>query len=184
MHLYHITTLAACMTATTVCYAQETWGGLRFGMTEIQVRSALKSRKLKLLGLEEQPSTKSLYSIVAVRETSVEGFDGSAIPLFDKTSRRLSKIDLLLKLENTDSINKALAYTSLKESLVKKYGAPASSTGCEKADADAALVIYSCTMLFRSSGQSVSMTATISVTEGIPLFIGVFYAPIAGVKGL
>ena len=77
------------------CIAQnvQTWGGLRFGMTELQVRTALKARGFKPVGFNnpnEQPADKSfgLRTVGTVAETAVKGFDGKATILLDKTRRR------------------------------------------------------------------------------------------------
>jgi len=85
-----------------IAFAQSvpTWGGLRFGMSEAQVRSALGPKMRKVdPGPENQPIAESSHKFNAgvVRETSVKGFDGEATLLFDKTSKKLSMISLMLK---------------------------------------------------------------------------------------
>ena len=126
-----------------------TWGDLRFGMTEAQVRSVLGPKMLAPTpGPEHQPADKSSHNFIGgiVQETSVKGFDGEADLIFDKGTKKLSLVSLMLtpkrELSNQE---KLLAYSRLRDDLVKKYGPPVSV----KDDAT----------IFLSGGQSIDVFA-------------------------
>lgn len=166
------------------CIAQnaQTWGDLRFGMTELQVRTALKARAFRPTDpnkFKEQPIDKSygLFAGGTVPETSVKGFDGQATILFEKTSKKLALINLMLTPTESTDADKSFAYTYLKESLLKKYGRPISSSGCGEASG-----LHECKMLFRTGGQSID--ALIDIADQVPLFAFITYAPVGASKGL
>jgi hypothetical protein len=149
-----------------------TWGGLRFGMTEAQVRSTLGPKMRKVdPGPENQPIDESSHKFNAgvVRETSVKGFDGEATLLFDKTSKKLSMISLMLKPQKDISDQgKADAYSRLRDDLVKKYGPPVSVKGS--------------TTIFRSGGQSIDVFAY--VINDVMYFVHINYEPTDAAKGI
>jgi hypothetical protein len=148
-----------------------TWGGLRFGMTEEQVRSALGPKMRKVdPGPENQPIDESSHKFISgvVRETSVKGFDGEANLLFNKTSKKLSMISLMLKPQKDISDqDKADAYSRLRDDLVKKYG-PLSVKGS--------------TSIFRSGGQSIDVFASV-IDDGM-YFVYIDYEPTDAAKGI
>ena len=148
-----------------------TWGDLRFGMTEAQVRSVLGPKMLApARGPELQPADKSSPNFIGgiVQETSVNGFDGEVNLIFDKGTKKLSLVSLMLtpkrELNNQD---KLLAYSRLRGDLVKKYGPPVSV----KDDAT----------IFRSGGQSIDVFAPMS--NGVPQLVHIAYEPINTAKG-
>ena len=150
-----------------------TWGGLRFGMTEAQVRSILGTKMLKPEpGPEHQPLDKSSHNFVSalVRELSVNGFEGKASLLFDKSSKKLSMVTLMLtpQKESSDQ-DKASAYSRLRDDLVKKYGSPVS--------------VEENTTIFRSGGQSIDVFATLS-SNGVPLSVYIAYEATNTAKGI
>ena len=151
-----------------------TWGGLRFGMTEAQVRSVLGGKMLKPgPGPENQPADKSSHDFVAgeVRELSVKGFEGNATLLFNKSSKKLSMVTLMLtpQKESGDQ-DKVFAYSRLREDLVKKYGSPVS--------------VEENTTIFRSGGQSIDVFTALSSTNGLPLFVYITYEATNTAKGI
>jgi hypothetical protein len=151
-------------------------------MTELQVRTALKARGFKPVGFNnpnEQPADKSfgLRTVGTVAETAVKGFDGKATILLDKTSKTLALINLTLRPTESSYEDRAFAYTDLKESLLKKYGGPISSSGCGEASG-----LHECKMLFRAGGQSIDVM--IDVVDEVPLFAFISYAPVGASKGL
>jgi hypothetical protein len=126
-----------------------TWGGLRFGMTEAQVRSVLGAKMVKVgPGPENQPIDELSHDFIAgeVRELSVKGFEGRASLLFDKSSKRLSVVTLLLEpLKSISDQAKINAYSQFSDDLVKKYGPPVS--------------VKEFSRIFRSGGQSIDVSA-------------------------
>ena len=99
----------------------------------------------------------------------MKGFDGEATLLFDKTSKKLCMISLMLKPQKDMSDqDKADAYSRLRDDLVKKYGPPVSVKGS--------------TSIFRSGGQSIDVFAT--VIDGVPYFVFIDYEPTDAAKGI
>lgn len=142
-------------------------------MTEAQVRSVLGAKMLKPgPGPENQPADKSSHDFVAgeVRELSVKGFEGEASLLFNKSTKKLSMVTLMLtpQKESSDQ-EKAGAYSRLREDLVKKYGSPVS--------------VEDNTTIFRSGGQSIDVFATLS-SNGVPLYVHIAYEPTNTAKGI
>jgi hypothetical protein len=140
-----------------------TWGGLRFGMTEAQVRLVLGTKMLKPdPGPENQPADQSSRDFVAgvIRESSIKGFDGKASLLFDKSSKKLSMVTLMLAPQKDISDqDKATAYSRLRDDLVKKYGPPVS--------------VKDNTTIFRSGGQSIDVFA--ALWDGVPQLVHIVY---------
>src|SRR5471030_2396128 len=125
--------LAAIGTMSAQCVP--TWGGLRFGMTEAQVRSVLGAKMVKVgPGPENQPIDELSHDFIAgeVRELSVKGFEGRASLLFDP----------LKSISDQAKIN---AYSQFSDDLVKKYGPPVS--------------VKEFSRIFRSGGQSIDVSA-------------------------
>lgn len=166
--------LALVLAAIGTLYAQGvlTWGGLKFGMTETQARLVLGAKMLKPdPGAEHQPVDQSSGNAVmgVVRETSVKGFDGEASLLFDKGSKKLSMVTLMLTPQK-DLSNQAKtdAFSRLHNDLVKKYGPPVSVTDN--------------TIIFRSGGQSIDVFATLA--NDVPLLVHIAYEPTSAAKGI
>jgi hypothetical protein len=122
-------------------------------------------------GPEHQPADESSHDFIAglVRETSVKGFEGEANLLFDKSSRKLSMITLTLTPQKDISdLDKAAAYSRLRDDLVKKYGPPVS--------------VKEYTTIFRSGGQSIDVFA--STLNGVPQLVHVAYEAVNTAKGI
>jgi hypothetical protein len=147
-----------------------TWGGLRFGMTEAQVRSILGAKMLKPEpGPENQPLDTSSYDAGRVVELSVDGFEGNASLIFNKGSKRLSTVTLwLTPKKDLSNRDKVIAYGRLCNDLVKKYGSPVST--------------QEFTTIFRSKGQSIDVFA--SLDEGVPNVVYIAYEPTNASKGI
>jgi hypothetical protein len=143
-------------------------------MTETQVRAVLKSRMLKA-GPDDNPVNGFADGFVGgkVRENSVTGFEGDASLIFDKTSKKLSAITLmLLPLKDASDLEKRTAYTRAKEGLLKKYGSPVERIGCfEESE--------KCQLIFRVSGQTVDAT----IWSGPPAIAFIVYEPVSAAKG-
>jgi hypothetical protein len=171
--LFASLTLVLAAIGTVSAQAQQgapTWGGLRFGMTEIQVRSVLGTKMLKPEpGPENQPLDTSSYDAGRVVELSVKGFEGHASLIFDKGSKRLSIVTLwLTPKKDLSNQDKVLAYWRLCDDLVKKYGSPVSTREF--------------TTIFRSDGQSIDVLA--SLNEGVPNLVYIAYEPTNADKGI
>ena len=111
-----------------VLMAQETWGGLKFGMTEGEAQSALKSRATKTIrdAASEQPVGSDLYAAIQVTDVKVSDLPGKANLLFDAKTKKLAQINVSLLLDGSSmSIGSRMAYNSIiPESLSAKYGKP------------------------------------------------------------
>lgn len=158
-----------------------TWGGLSFGMTEVQVRAVLKSRMLKVgPGPDDQPRDKSapFFTGGKVRVMDIKGFEGDASLDFDKTSKKLSLVTLFLtSLKESTDLDKWYDYKRLREDLLKKYGSPVERTGCSEEENE-----DQCQLIFRSKGQSVDVLMTVHrVTLAI---VYIVYEPIGASKGI
>jgi hypothetical protein len=149
-----------------------TWGGLRFRMTVAQVRSVLGTRMVKPSpGSEHQPVDQTAHDIFlgVVRETSIKGFEGDVNLGFDKDSKKLSLVTLmLLPQKNISDQEKANAYARLRMDLVEKYGPPVS--------------VGEYITIFRSGGQSVEVFA--SLADDVPRLVRIVYEPTNAAKGI
>jgi hypothetical protein len=164
-------------------YAQNipTWGGLSFGMTEMQVRAVLKSGMLKVgPGPDEQPIDKSVSFFTGgkVHVMDIKGFEGDASLDFDKTSKKLSLVTLFLtSLKESTDVDKWYDYKRLREDLLKKYGSPVERTGCSEEEHE-----DQCRLIFRSKGQTVDVLMTVHQVALAIVYI--VYAPIGASKGI
>jgi hypothetical protein len=189
----------AAFLAAVPLQGQSTWGGLRFGMTETEVKEVLKDRAVST---GDKPGPNPLY-YTAVRLASVEiqvpystTFTASQKPEFPiiKGTGALdfdTKKGTLLRIsldfgshEKNPSTNdkglRAVAYSYISDQLTEKYGNPSSQNGhCfatrneifEKFvyDPDS---IAKCSKMWRKDGQSIEMQADLI---GYSLFLRVIY---------
>src|ERR1035438_7949976 len=101
-----------------------TWNGLRFGMTELEVKQVLKSRAVRP-SEDEKSLDKKLYVPWVVHSVSVEGLSGTATVFLSSKSRRLCQIMIdLAPPSDMSSYAVSLRLESLRETLSKKYGHP------------------------------------------------------------
>ncbi len=163
--------LLYAVTLGTLCaQSVQTWGGLSFGMTVTQVRAVLKSRMR-----EAEPKDQTYV----VHEFGVRGFEGDVTLLFDKTSKKLTVVQVLLApLKGSTDQDKSFAYEQMRDDLLKKYGSPVERAGCDNDASESA----TCHLIFKTGGQSID--ARISVTYGVPEVAFVVYEPSGAIKGL
>lgn len=105
--------------------AQETWRGLRFGMTEAEVKAAAPAARVERL---ESPGPGALpfaYSMTAMKmPTTIEDVFGNARLLFDKRTHRLAAISIILEMDGMATRDRASAVKRILEALENKYGEP------------------------------------------------------------
>jgi hypothetical protein len=116
--------------------AQTTWNGLRFRMTESEVKQALKSRAVRPSARVKTENETKEYVGWEVHDLELEQMRGFAIILFDAVSHRLSGVVVYVKDPDMDV--HALAFPdedehasifamrlqSLRDEISKKYGHP------------------------------------------------------------
>ena len=139
--------------------AQQTWGGLRFGMKIAEAQEAVKDAK----PVDSDPAVRVLEAPVAVR-----GHEGVARLIFEKES--LVRVGLVFDLGKGKSCggvspDDVLAGERLqrdvRDALLEKYGKPVSERR---------------SMLWKDAGQSIRLDTT-AVCAGI-VRLYVFYEPV------
>jgi hypothetical protein len=176
-HPSAVSLLMVIMAFNLFAQGAKTWEGLTFGSTESQVRAALGKRMTEPTE-DEQPVDKSygLYAAGIIRDAAVKGFTGKATILFDKATKRLARINLMLTpFKNSSDEDERAAYEQLRDNLLKKYGAPLSRIGCQGED-------LGCKLTFKANGQAVNVDAV--ARDGVPLSVFISYEPIKAIKGI
>ena len=114
----------------TQLISQTTWGGLRFGMTETEVKAALKDQ----LQVSIDESGAQRYKIKSVK---VGPTTGTGDLSFDPKDKTLLSIWLdfsyeertLRELPVSDVVDRVLAYEYVSKQLLERYGRPLIETG-------------------------------------------------------
>lgn len=143
-------TLSATL-AIQSTFAQTTWGGLTFGMTELQAKKALAGRALRTSDADRQPQDKTSYSPFYV-EITLLGSKGEANIVFTRATKRLCQVYTVFK--RPFDINR------FERELRAKYGEPASME-------EGGQML---TMVWKANNQRISAIFT-------PLFIVINYRP-------
>lgn len=99
---------------------KSTWGGLEFGMTEVEARTALKDRTLIPSSKADQPYDRDFYIPFVIRINIKGGLSGGwkskVTPVFSIDSKRLVHVNLWI-----DDLDTEMLIRELKV----KYGNPA-----------------------------------------------------------
>ena len=149
--------LLILMTAE-IASAQTTWKGLRFGMTEADVRKAYHA------SLELKRNEKGELSLLD-RNQKLAGTQATAEFYFGK-SGKLEQIGLSMKdpfaaKPDTAAGSSLAVIETLNDELVQKYGASISRKGtCDLTAEDlvnARIPIFTCESLWKSGGQTIKM---------------------------
>jgi hypothetical protein len=121
-------------TGCAVVAAQDTWGGLNFGMTETEAQAALKGRATKSIRdvASEQPFWDSgFYAPIQVTDVKVSNIPGKANLLFDRKTKRLCRVNVNLDLASTSPVPPAMYESTITENLTGKYGRPVVDYHCD-----------------------------------------------------
>jgi hypothetical protein len=122
-------TRVVCILALLVpaAFAQPTWNGLSFGMTETQSREALKGltvadiRNVK----QKQPNDNTFYFLYEVTGFEVLNLTGSASLRFSVATKTLVAVHLYFSLpEGMDAFDRRAKGDLIPEFLTKRYGKP------------------------------------------------------------
>jgi hypothetical protein len=120
----------ALMILSVALSAQETWDGLRFGMTEAEVKAVLGARAVKPK-TDELKGKSNRYEGFIVNDLKIGEFHGSADLKFDRATKRLLAIFIVTTQDEQRSQSDLLADARfLYEDYLKKYGKPVRIDGC------------------------------------------------------
>lgn len=161
-----MTKLLVGLLLATITFAQQTWSGLRFGMSQAEVRAALKEKWSAPLPEDKlSPGTRFVLGGL-VRGIEVDGLSGDASLLFCDDGKRLCEVTIVLN-PRKDKPDMDVQYEFLRADLAKKYGAPISGARCP---ADS-----SCDTIFRSEGQAITLNSY--RTRGKVIIVYLSYEP-------
>lgn len=144
----------ALFSGTLLLPAQQTWNGLRFGMTEAEVKIALKGTMIPA-GPKDQPDEPmDFYYGGRVENLTLEGLPGGAGLAFNKKSKKL--VFVLVTFIPKKLQEQSPTVGRIRDDFVKKYGSPALSRGfgpegCDERISD------SCHLIFHNAGQSIDV---------------------------
>ena len=174
--------------ASLLCsaFGQTTWGGLRFGMTEAQVKAAMKGQ-IEPTGAE--PATP-FYWPFRIKSAKVGPATGIAELGFDvkKTLQRVS-LDLsrygdLPEITADEQASRVSAYVYVSSQLLEKYGKPVNETGrCPIRDEAINYLVrklpdmLTCSRLWSQPSQTIEMKFSL---VGNSLFLSIFYKSRSG----
>ena len=170
--------LLIVLAAEGVSFAQATWKGLRFGMSEADVRKEYPA------SFEKKPIENGEFALLD-RDQKLAGWQATAELYFDK-SGKLEQIDLSTKHPPTDEPNtssgagSSLAVISVvTDKLVEKYGPSISQDGtCEVTATDfLTRKMFTCERLWKSEGETIQMYFT--VKDELISSLALVYKPLA-----
>ena len=136
--------------------AQETWGGLRFGMTEQEALIALKGRSVGDIKKNKgaQPyQDNSWYAAFRVTDVVVNELRGSADLRFNSLAKTLQMVAVNLEgLAYLDRPIRAASTKGIEQSLAQKYGTPKQERKCGPVGG----AIY-CTTVWENASQEIRL---------------------------
>ena len=170
--------VSACLMA----YGQQTWNGLKFGMSEDEIRIAAKKLGLKETGTEAEASkVHAELARLGLKDTATpgtketlvfSGFKLGSFPLdvgaYVGAQGTLEAVHLTMKtslIETNAMINASIATRQFGEKLTEKYGKPVSSEGecvitshmIVVAQNNPSLTAYSCKTLWVEADQHIKL---------------------------
>jgi hypothetical protein len=171
--------LMMILTAAQIASAQTTWKGLRFGMSEAEVRKQYPASFVK------KPIQNDEFELVD-RDQKLVGQSASAELFFDKAGK-LEQISLDMEpladdIEATKAAGSSLAVIQmLNKQLVEKYGQATSANGkCDLAAEDLlskSVPIFTCESLWKSAGETINLIWVVKKMRISTL--GLVYKPLA-----
>lgn len=163
---------------------QTTWGGLRFGMTEAEVRVAIRGR-VEATG--NTPGTQ-FYTPFRIKSVTIGPATGIGTLSFDVKKKTLQRVwvnlsrkdeTTLAELSTDEVAARVAAYDYVSKQLLEKYGRPVNETGrCPSHDEAVnhyliePLNTLKCTRLWRDHSQTIEMDFSL---VGSSLFLTVEY---------
>lgn len=173
-----ITALMFCLSVACVGFAQSTWQGLKFGMSEQDVRSQYQGT------LEKVPSADGGFQLVDTAqkltgENPNAGWQAAAHLHFDK-SAKLASIEVVMT-DRPDTGDSFAAISVLTDKLVQKYGVPISSDGeCGTTIEDVVYnppqKIFTCKKLWKVIDQTIQLYWSVQYQK--LSFFGLDYEPL------
>jgi len=128
--------------------AQDTWGGLRFGISEQAAREVLGEETRRPRNSEKTGIADEYTGWVTT--TNFRSCKGHVALIFDEASRTLSAVRISFKAADCrSSVDSKNLAEELNEALVKRYGTPVLIDLGEAVQR----------RVFRSKGQAIEMTA-------------------------
>jgi hypothetical protein len=175
-----IVLLLSLLSGTLLLHAQQTWNGLRFGMTEAEAKLALQGKMIPM-GPKDQPEEpRDFYYGGHVDGLELEGLHGDAALRFNKKSKRLVFVSLLFTTKNPEE-EQSPTVGRIRDDFVKKYGSPTLSRGfgpegCDERISD------KCVLIFHGAGQTITVTFLVYTSHEVvsTSFVGVevYYEPL------
>lgn len=172
---------------------QATWGGLRFGMTEAQVKAVLKGRVIPTTG--GSPGTQE-YTPLKIPSVTAGGAKGLGELSFNVRQKTLERIWLDFSRydekssggpSDDESATRITTYGYISRSLLEKYGKPVNETGyCPTQDelvehfVRDPLGSIRCTRLWKERYQTIGMELAVI---GKSLFLHIEYKSTFGAAG-
>jgi|SRR5665213_3090682 len=150
-----ITILSTLFLLPGLLVAQQTWNGLRFGMTEAEAKIALKGKMLPTRPEDQPEGQWDFYYGGHVDGLELEGLHGDADLRFNKKTKRLVFVSLLFTPKTPGEQSPTVG--RIRDDFVKKYGSPTLSRGfgpegCDERISD------KCVLIFHSTGQTITVT--------------------------
>jgi hypothetical protein len=172
------------MAFTLPVVGQTTWGGLRFGMSEAEVKAAMKGR-VETTG--NAPGTQG-YTPLWIKSVNVGPATGIATLSFDLKKKTLQRVWLNLSsrgetafagLTADEAASRVVAYEYVSRQLIERYGRPVNETErCPTGDeainhfVREPLNTLRCWRLWREPSQTIEMDLNL---VGDSLFLTVEY---------
>jgi hypothetical protein len=170
-------------------FGQATWGGLRFGMTESEVKAVLKGR----VAATGNALGTQMYTPLNMPSVTVGSAKGRGTLSFDVKTKTLQRIwldfsrydkDTSAEVSQDESSTRITTYNYISRSLLEKYGRPVNATGyCPTEDELVEHFVrdshgsIKCTRLWRAPHQTIGMELAVI---GQSLFLQVEYKSTSG----
>jgi hypothetical protein len=179
---------AVLVLAALPVFGQATWGGLRFGMTEAEVKAVLKGR---VVATGNPPGTE-MYTPLRMPSVTAGSAKGMGTLSFNIRTKTLQRVWLDFSRHDTDSSAelplddssiRITTYGDISRSLLEKYGRPVNETGyCPTEDEMVEHFVHNsgtikCTRLWRQQHQTIEMDLSV---PGRSLFLWIEYNSTTG----
>jgi len=164
--------------------AQPTWNGLRFGMTEAEVQTALAGKATytpqddKGFGHLEKITVATNGTAVVVGKGSVQFAQDKLVKVWLDFSRYEDS-----RPNNDELAMRSITYGTVTDGVVGRYGKPVRITGsCPAKDDVLKRFVYTpnarlkCTALWKDDNQTIEMSVDF---VGVALFLTIEYKPLA-----
>jgi len=133
-----------------LAFSQPTWNGLRFGMSELEVKQVLRARAMPP-SASEKFTNEHLHTYIGlvVHSFTIEDLVGTASLCFDIKTKKLASVGITLNPPpGVDSYAVKLRIKDLRQDFIEKYGLPLLEPECSD---------LSCEIIWKNGGQTIRM---------------------------